>query len=232
MQVRVTSGSVMLDFTEAVIFQLSLQIDAHVRSGRLTLVTPPGVLADAGDVAADNSSVKVRRPPGPDVHVILRIQVSGEVGDGRTTARPPRRGFSPAAAPRARCAVTAAMSCRRRARGAFPASGRVSQPCLRWSPAASPASAACSCERRPVRGHCPGAGDRGRAGRRSGRLPVHRDRPRARGSSPKLERIARGNAGQAHRLFSVVPGADVRSAGPGPGLRGRRAGRSWCPRPG
>jgi len=34
MQVRVTSGSVMLDFTEAVIFQLSLQIDADVRSGR------------------------------------------------------------------------------------------------------------------------------------------------------------------------------------------------------
>ena len=65
MQVRVTSGSVMLDFTEAVIFQLSLQIDADVRSGRLTLVTPPGVLADAGDVAADNSSVKVLRPPGP-----------------------------------------------------------------------------------------------------------------------------------------------------------------------
>jgi hypothetical protein len=31
----------MLDFTEAVIFQLSPQIDAVVSSGRLTLVTPP-----------------------------------------------------------------------------------------------------------------------------------------------------------------------------------------------
>ena len=39
MEVRVTGGSVMLDFTEAVILQPSLLIDADVSASRLTLVT-------------------------------------------------------------------------------------------------------------------------------------------------------------------------------------------------
>jgi hypothetical protein len=44
-------------------------------------------------VAADNSYVKVRANRGPEVPVILRIQVSGMVGGGHITARPPRRAF-------------------------------------------------------------------------------------------------------------------------------------------
>ncbi len=92
-EVRVTSGSVTLDFTEAVIAQPSLQIDADVRSGALTLVTKPGIVVDTDDVAVRSGSVKVRAPWGPDVPVILRIQVSGKVGSGHITARPPRRTF-------------------------------------------------------------------------------------------------------------------------------------------
>ena len=42
MEVRVTGGSVTLDFTEAVIVQPSLLIDADVSASRLTLVTKPG----------------------------------------------------------------------------------------------------------------------------------------------------------------------------------------------
>ena len=91
MQVRVTNGTVMLDFTEAVIAQPSLVIDADVRSGRLMLVTKPGVVVDTDDVAADNSYLKVRAPRGPEVPVMLRIQVSGKVGGGHITARPPCR---------------------------------------------------------------------------------------------------------------------------------------------
>ena len=92
-EARVTSGSVTLDFTEAVIAQPSLQIDADVHSGALTLVTKPGVVVDTDDVAVRSGSVKVRAPWGPDVPVILRIHVSGKVGSGRITARPPRRTF-------------------------------------------------------------------------------------------------------------------------------------------
>ncbi len=91
MEVRVTGGSVTLDFTEAVILQPSLLIDADVSASRLTLVTKPGVVVDTDEVAAEGSYVKVRAHGGPEVPIILRIQVSGKVSGGHITARPPRR---------------------------------------------------------------------------------------------------------------------------------------------
>jgi len=93
MEVRVTNGSVTLDFTEAIISQPALQIDTDVTSGRLILVTKPGVVVDADDVAADSSYVKVRVPADPTVPVTLRIQVSGKVSGGHITARSPGRPF-------------------------------------------------------------------------------------------------------------------------------------------
>ena len=92
-EVRVTSGHVTLDFTEAVITQPSIQIDASVRSGRLNLVTKPGIIVDTDDVAVRSGGVKVRAPWGPEVPVILHIKVSGKVGSGHISARPPRRNF-------------------------------------------------------------------------------------------------------------------------------------------
>jgi hypothetical protein len=92
-EVRVTSGSVKLDFTEAVLSQPRLLIDAEVRSGRLTLVTKPGILVDADDVAIKSGNVKVREPWGDSVPVTLRVDVSGKVRSGQITARPPRRTF-------------------------------------------------------------------------------------------------------------------------------------------
>lgn len=93
MEVRVSEGTVTLDFTEAVISQPSLVIDAEVSSGRLTLVTKPGIAVDTDDVAVDSSYVTVRAPRDPEVPVILRIQVLGQVSGGHITARPPRRAF-------------------------------------------------------------------------------------------------------------------------------------------
>ena len=95
MEVRVTGGSVTLDFTQAVILQPSLLIDADVSASRLTLVTKPGVVVDTDEVAAEGSYLKVRAHGGPEVPVILRIQVSGKVSGGHLTARPPRRTFWP-----------------------------------------------------------------------------------------------------------------------------------------
>jgi hypothetical protein len=95
-EAQITSGAVTLDFTEAVITRQSLQIDADVRSGILTLVTKPGVVVDASDVAVRSGVVKVLAPWGPDVPVRLLIEVSGTVGSGVITAgppRPPRRTF-------------------------------------------------------------------------------------------------------------------------------------------
>jgi len=93
LEVRVASGSVTLDFTEAVISQPSLLIDAKVASGTLTLVTRPGVVVNADEVAVSSGSVKVKAPWGPDVPVILRVGVSGKVASGSIKARPPRRTF-------------------------------------------------------------------------------------------------------------------------------------------
>jgi hypothetical protein len=93
LEVRVTSGNVTLDFTQAVVSQSSLQLDAEVRSGNLTLVTKPGIVVDTDDVAIRSGNVKVRTPWGHNVPVTLRIDVSGKVGSGNISARPPRRTF-------------------------------------------------------------------------------------------------------------------------------------------
>ena len=54
-------------------------------------MTKPGVVVDTDEVAAEGSYLKVRAPWGPDVPIILRIQVSGKVSGGHITARPARR---------------------------------------------------------------------------------------------------------------------------------------------
>jgi hypothetical protein len=92
-EARVTSGSIKLDLTQAVIAQPLLEVDVSVRSGSVTVVTKPGIEVDADDVAVRSGSVSVRRHPGPVVPVILRVRVSGQVGSGSFKARPPRRSF-------------------------------------------------------------------------------------------------------------------------------------------
>ena len=93
MEVRVRSGGVKLDFTQAEAGQRSLAIDADVGSGSLTLVIKPGIAVDADDVAVRNGRVRVRAPWGDQVPVTLRISVSGKVGSGGIIARPARRSF-------------------------------------------------------------------------------------------------------------------------------------------
>jgi hypothetical protein len=93
MEVDVTSGSVHLDLTKAIITAPVLTIDADVRSGSLVIVTRPGIEVDADDVAVRSGSVRVRTPRGPQVPAILRVQVSGKVTSGSLQARPPRRSF-------------------------------------------------------------------------------------------------------------------------------------------
>ena len=91
-EVKVTSGHVKLDFTQAVITQPKLNIDAEVRSGSLTMVTKPGIAVDTDDVAIRSGNVKVKTP-WANVPATLRIEVAGTVGSGSISARPPRRTF-------------------------------------------------------------------------------------------------------------------------------------------
>jgi len=93
LEVKVTSGHVLLDFRDAVITQPALRIDAEVRSGHLTLVTKPGIVVDTDDVVVRSGHVKIRAPWGPDVPELLRVEVSGKIGSGHFVARPPHRTF-------------------------------------------------------------------------------------------------------------------------------------------
>jgi hypothetical protein len=90
MEIRVSSGSVRLDFTEAVITQGTLAIDVEVNSGSVTLITRPGIVVDTDDISVGSGSVKVRPPEDPGTPGLLSIQVSGKIGSGSVTARPPR----------------------------------------------------------------------------------------------------------------------------------------------
>ncbi len=89
-EVRVRSGSARLDFTEAIITQPSVEIDAEVRSGALVLITKPGITVDLNDVALRSGSVKDRTQWSPDAPAVLHVRVSGQVGSGSLTVRPPR----------------------------------------------------------------------------------------------------------------------------------------------
>ena len=89
-EVRVRSGSARLDFTQAIINQPSVEIEAEVRSGALVLITKPGITVDLNDVALRSGSVKDRTQWSPDAPVLLHVRVSGQVGSGHLTVRPPR----------------------------------------------------------------------------------------------------------------------------------------------
>ena len=92
-EARVRSGHLKLDFTQAVITQSSLQIEAEVGSGHIILVTKPGIVVDTDDVTVRSGHIRVRAPWGHDVPEVLRIEVSGKVGSGHFVARPQLRTF-------------------------------------------------------------------------------------------------------------------------------------------
>ena len=93
MDLKVSSGHITLDFTQAVISEPVLRIDAKVSSGHLVLITRPGIVVDTDNVSVRSGHVKVRAPWGEDVPVLLRIDLSGTCGSGHIVARPPRRSF-------------------------------------------------------------------------------------------------------------------------------------------
>ena len=93
MEISALGGSVRLDFTEAVITEPVLRINATVRGGSLVLVTRPGIEVDADEVTMIGGAVRVRPARGWNRPTLLRIEVSGENRGGSIVARPPRRPF-------------------------------------------------------------------------------------------------------------------------------------------
>jgi hypothetical protein len=93
MEVKVTSGQVLLDFTQAVITQPTLKLDVEVRSGHIRLLTRPGIVVDADEVAIRSGHVRVKAPWGSEVPVQLHVEVTGTVGSGHFVARPRYRNL-------------------------------------------------------------------------------------------------------------------------------------------
>jgi hypothetical protein len=93
MDLKVSSGHIKIDFTEAVITQHELHIDAEVRSGHIVLITKPGIAVELHDVSVRSGHVKVRAPWGDSVPAQLRVIVAGTCGSGHILARPRRRSL-------------------------------------------------------------------------------------------------------------------------------------------
>jgi class 3 adenylate cyclase len=93
LEIDVGSGTVRLDFRQAVIAVPELRIDARIASGTLRLITRPGIVVDADDLTVNSGSVKVVPPAAPAAPVELRVKISGRVGSGSVSARPPRGGW-------------------------------------------------------------------------------------------------------------------------------------------
>jgi class 3 adenylate cyclase len=90
LEIDIGSGSVRLDFRQAVIAVPELRIDVQIASGSLKLITRPGIVVDTGDVKVSSGSVKEVPSAVPDAPVELRVKVCGRVSSGSVSARPGR----------------------------------------------------------------------------------------------------------------------------------------------
>jgi class 3 adenylate cyclase len=90
MEITVGSGSVRLDFRDAVIVLPELEIDTQIASGSLKLITRPGIVVDTADLTVGSGSVRVVPSADADALVQLRVKVSGRVRSGSVTAEPAR----------------------------------------------------------------------------------------------------------------------------------------------
>ncbi len=90
-EVAVTGGNVVLDFTEAIIALPSLRINAILVGGNLVLITKPGIVVDTDEVALMGGNVKMRHRQDTPAPVLLRVEVTGKVAGGSIVVRPPRQ---------------------------------------------------------------------------------------------------------------------------------------------
>jgi DUF1707 SHOCT-like domain len=73
LDVTARGGSVTLDFTEAVITQPLLRITADVRGGSLRLITRPGMVVEADDIALHGSGITLPDPPSASLPVGMNV---------------------------------------------------------------------------------------------------------------------------------------------------------------
>jgi hypothetical protein len=93
LEMEVRSGNTVIDFTQAIITQSTLDIAVELRSGNLKLIVPPEVAVDVDSVAVRSGSIKQRVHREPGTQVRLLVTVSGNIRSGNVIVRGPSRGF-------------------------------------------------------------------------------------------------------------------------------------------
>lgn len=93
LEVEAHSGNAVIDFTQAIITQPTLDLTVSVHRGNLELIVPPEVAVDVESVAIHGGNVqqRVRREHGTPVKLL--VTVSGNVRSGNLVVRGPRRTF-------------------------------------------------------------------------------------------------------------------------------------------
>jgi Domain of unknown function (DUF1707) len=92
MDVQVVGGNAKFDFTEAVITERTLKVDANLRGGNLIIITRPGVVVDTSGLEMTGGNIK-NSNPWPDSPTDLTIEVKGHLFGGNLKVRKPRRTF-------------------------------------------------------------------------------------------------------------------------------------------
>ena len=88
--VEARHGSVVMDFSDAIISQPTLDLSVSVAHGNIVLIVPPEVVVDADNVALGHSTIhqRVRREPG--VPARLLVTASGSMRHSTLVVRGPR----------------------------------------------------------------------------------------------------------------------------------------------
>jgi hypothetical protein len=90
LEVENRHGNVVLDFSDAIISQPTLDLSISVAHGNVVLIVPPEVVVDLDDVANGHGTVHQRVRRDSDTPVKLMITASGGVRHGNLVVRGPR----------------------------------------------------------------------------------------------------------------------------------------------
>jgi hypothetical protein len=80
-------GNVVIDFSDAIISQPTLDLSLSLGHGNITLIVPPGVAVDVDNVAIRHGSVRQRVHREPGIPVKLLVTVSGDMRHGSLVVR-------------------------------------------------------------------------------------------------------------------------------------------------
>jgi hypothetical protein len=94
LDIETRSGTVVLDFTEAVVSHPTLDISVAIRSGNLVLVLPPDIAVDTDNVSVRSGTIHQRAHRDGSVQPRLLITMYGHVRSGDILLdAPPQPGF-------------------------------------------------------------------------------------------------------------------------------------------